>query len=67
MEHRSEVHAAEKREIGSDASMRSVRRRDLPKEHVPAENFSEFRAERGNLKEYVTCTYTVAVFQPFIV
>ena len=70
MEYRPEAHAAEKREIGSDATMQSVRRRDArdpPKEHAPADDSSEFWAERGNLREYIPCTYTVVVLQPFIV
>ena len=78
MEQSPEVHVkigcskrnVEKREIGRDASMRSVRRRDArdpPKEHAPGDDSSEFWAELGNLREYITCTYTVAVFQPFIV
>ena len=52
MKHRPEIHAAEKREVGCDASMRSVRRRDAgdpPKKHAPADNSSEFWAELGNL------------------
>ena len=70
MEHRPEVPAAEKREIGCDASMRSVRRRDaqdLPKEHAPPDDSAEFWAELGNLREYITCTHAVTVLQPFFV
>ena len=68
MEHRPEVNAAEKREVGCDASMRSVRRRDakdLPKEHAPADDSSEFWAELGNLRDII-CTYTVAVYKPLL-
>ena len=70
MEHHPEVHAAEKREVGCDASMRSVRRRDArdpPKEHAPTDDSSEFWAELVNLREYIACTYTAAILQLFIV
>ena len=68
MEHRPEVNAAEKREVGCDASMRSVRRRDAqdpPKEHAPADDSSEFWAELGKLRDII-CTYTVAVYKPLL-
>ena len=54
-----EVHAAEKRQIGCEASMRSLRRRgarDPPKEHALADDSSEFWPELDNLREYFTCT-----------
>ena len=59
MKHCSEVHAAEKREIGCDGSMRSLRRRDArdsPKEHAPVDDSSEFWPDLDNLREYITCT-----------
>ena len=67
MEHHLVVHAAEKQEIGCDATMQLVKRqdaRDLPKKHAPADDSSEFWAELGNLRDII-CTYTVAIYKPF--
>ena len=72
MKHRPEVHAAEKWEVGSDASMRLVRRqdaRDLSKEHVPADDSSEFWAELGNLRDYmyIHCRHLQTLFKTTII
>ena len=64
MQYSPEVYAAEKREVGCDASMQSVRRQDAQdqlKEHVSANNYSEFWTELSRLERrndmYIYCSH----------